>query len=356
MKKSIFYLSTLIVWFITHSSIAQSLYNEDFNSYSVGDISNNNNGTLPGKGNWYAHYSGSNNAEIISESGKGNVLKLPTSSIGGSIFVFRNDLLPYWQQRQAGNNILKVSFDLYTGDAGNHIGGAQSNITRVDIMNKDDIYIIGYAFSASNNQHCIRVSHPASRNNSRIPPYGVVHNDYYYLMPNDLKLPINQWVTLEFYVDYINNKLYFAVPSMGYVIARNSNIQLGLGNEGYDDSPNILMISNRGGNFTKEYFPKLDNINISATNIKPTVGIDDLISKEFNLFPNPVTDYVTINNAENIGIEKITITDINGKKVKTFNFNNENEVQLNLKNLTSGTYLLQIENKQGVAMKKLIKK
>lgn len=352
MKKTIFYLSMIIVWFTIQPSIAQSLYNEDFNSYSVGPISNNNNGTLPGKGNWYAHYSGPDNAEIISEPGKVKVLKLPsyTSNLG-SCFVFRNDLLSYWQQRQPGHNILKVSFDLYTGDAGNHIGGAHSNITRVDIMNKDNIYIIGYSFIASDNQHCIRVSYPASRNNPNIPPIA-----YAYLMPNDLKLPINQWVTLEFYVDYINNKLYFAVPSMGYIITRNSNIQLDLGYEGYDDSPNILMISNVGGYFTKEYFPKFDNINISAQNTTPTLSAHDYISKKHTIFPNPATDIVTISNNENIGIKQIRVFDISGKIIKSSFFNNDNEVQININDFDNGIYLLQINTQNGIFIEKLIKK
>lgn len=358
MKKTIFYLSMIIVWFIIQPSIAQSLYNEDFNSYSVGDISNNNNGTLPGKGNWYAHYSGPNNAEIISEPGKGNVLKLPsyTSNLGNGCFVFRNDLLPYWQQRQSGNNILKVSFDLYTGDAGDNIGGAHSNIIRVDIMNKDNIYIIGYLYIASNNQHCIRISHPASRNNSQTPPYGIVHNDYAYLMPNDLKLPINQWVTLEFYVDYINNKLYFAVPSMGHIITRDSSIQLDLGFEGYDDSPKTLMITNGGGHFTKEYFPKIDNINISAQNTTPTLSIRDYISNKYTIFPNPATDIVTISNDENIGIKQIKLLDISGKIIEEAFFNNDSEVQINVNDLANGIYLLQINTQNGVFIEKLIKK
>lgn len=357
MKKNI-YKFYIALWLLTQTTYAQLLYSETFDNYSVGNISNNNNGTLPGKGNWYTYYEGTftNDAEIIPELGKGNVLKFPnySSNLGGCV-VFRNDLLSYWQQRQTGNDILKVSFDLYTGDAGNFMGGAHSNSVSVDIVNKDNVHIIGYTFIASNNLHCIRPCHAASRNNPTYP-YTVFRNTYHYLITKDLKLPINQWITLEFYVDYLNNKLYFGIPSMGYMIVRDSRLQLGLGNEGYDDSPNKIILSNGGGNFTKDYFPKFDNINISATNTKPTVGLNDFISKNFNLYPNPVTDYITINNSESIGIEKIIVTDIHGKKVKNFYFNNENEVQLNLKDLTGGTYLLQIESKQGIGIKKIIKK
>lgn len=353
MKKTILYLSIIIVWLTNQDAIAQLLYSENFNSYTIGDLSNNNDGTIPGKGNWYTQYNGLENAKIISEPGKGNVLKLPnfTSSIGSGCAVFRDDLLSYWQQRQSGNNILKVSFDLYTGDAGDNIGGAHSNIIRVDIMNKDNIYIIGYLYIASNNQHCIMVSYPSSRNNPNIPPIA-----YPYLMPNNLKLPIDQWVTLEFYVDYVNSKLYFAIPSMGYIITRDSFIQLDLGYEGYDDSPNILKISHGGGHFTKEYFPKIDNINISAQNTTPTLSIRDYISNKYTIFPNPATDIVTISNDENIGIKQIKLLDISGKIIEEAFFNNDSEVQINVNDLANGIYLLQINTQNGVFIEKLIKK
>src|SRR5690606_8212861 len=93
--------------------------------------------------------------------------------------------------------------------------------------------------------------------------------------------------------------------------------------EGYDDSPKTLMITNGGGHFTKEYFPKIDNINISAQNTTPTLSIRDYISNKYTIFPNPATDIVTISNDENIGIKQIKLLDISGKIIEEAFFNNQ---------------------------------
>src|SRR5690554_1162499 len=103
---------------------------------------------------------------------------------------------------------------------------------------------------------------------------------------------------------------------------------------------------------------KLDNIKLSALQTLPShlVSIRDFVSSKFNVFPNPVTDVVTITNSENIGVEQIEVFDISGKTVKSLHFNNENEVQLHLGDFASGTYLLHIQTNEGMAVKKVVKK
>lgn len=363
MKKTIIYSLSMLLCFLTQTSEAQLLYSEDFDNYSAGSIGTNINGTVPGKGGWYTYHTGSNpniaDFQLVPEPGRGNVLKLPSLSTqvaSNHCVVFRNDLLSHWQKRNTGNNILKLSFDFYTGDAGTSIGGANSDNTRIDLINSEGDQIIGYMFVANTKAQFLLVSFPIGRNNALTTPYLFNTNNFHFLMPNPQRLPTDQWITLELYIDYTANMLYFGIPSLNYTIVRNSNIQLDLGKEGHDDSPAMLIFSHRSYALTKDYFPMFDNINLSAQSTRPTVSVENFISQKLNLFPNPVTEIVTISNNENIGVKQIEVFDISGKTIKSQEFNNENEVQLNLANVASGMYLLHIKTNEGTAMKKVMKK
>ena len=74
----------------------------------------------------------------------------------------------------------------------------------------------------------------------------------------------------------------------------------------------------------------------------------------FSVYPNPVNDSFTIQNANNIAISGLTISDINGRTVKTLNVN-AIENQINISDLNSGIYFLNITSDQGSAAKKIIK-
>lgn len=79
-------------------------------------------------------------------------------------------------------------------------------------------------------------------------------------------------------------------------------------------------------------------------------------SAEFVLYPNPTTNTVTINSSKML-MAKINIVDLNGNTIETVNTNNSLSVELNVSNLSSGEYLLQIIDDQGklIENKKIIK-
>src|SRR5690606_15980155 len=98
-----------------------------------------------------------------------------------------------------------------------------------------------------------------------------------------------------------------------------------------------------------------DNLKMSAVNTLP-LSLKKLAAATLTIFPNPVTDVVTITNRDNISVEQVEVFDINGKKVKSQDFNKENEVQLNIGDCAAGTYLLHIKTNAGTAVEKVIKK
>lgn len=74
----------------------------------------------------------------------------------------------------------------------------------------------------------------------------------------------------------------------------------------------------------------------------------------FSVYPNPVNDNFTIQNGNNIAISGLTISDMNGRTVKTLNVN-AIENQINISDLNSGVYFLNITSDKGSATKKIIK-
>src|SRR5690554_3506571 len=171
-------------------------------------------------------------------------------------------------------------------------------------------------------------------------------------------LPEDSWLAIELYIDYNNDKVYFSVPSLNHTVALDTKFPLYLSGGGdHDDNPVKLEISNGYHNSVSSPAEmKIDNINLLAQNTVPTVSISEFISAKFNLYPNPATSVVTISNSENIGIKELLIYDITGRQISTYSYKNENEVQLNIENLSSGTYFLHIVTDKGTGIKKLIKK
>lgn len=159
----------------------------------------------------------------------------------------------------------------------------------------------------------------------------------------------NNWIKVEIFIDYSTNTFYQYIPGYSYRVDKRVNI----------GEPYKLTILG-GYKFslnTNQILIKMDNMKISAIGSLPTyLNVEEFLASKFNVFPNPATDVITITNSENIGVEQIEVYDINGKTVKSQNYNNENEIQLNISDLAVGTYMFHVKTNLGTAVKKVVKK
>lgn len=99
-----------------------------------------------------------------------------------------------------------------------------------------------------------------------------------------------------------------------------------------------------------QYVMFLDNISITGT-----LSNDEFFSSKFATYPNPVKDVLNITSSENILVSNVSITDINGRTIQNTSIDNANEAQINVSNLTSGIYFLNIDSDAGKAVKKFVK-
>ena len=112
------------------------------------------------------------------------------------------------------------------------------------------------------------------------------------------------------------------------------------------------------------YFGFLDNSPINAGTqalildnftVTQALATTDFLSGKFSVSPNPANDVITISNANDILVNGITLTDLNGRMVKSAKYDNLSNVQINVSDLSSGVYMMNITSKEGTATKKIIK-
>ena len=74
------------------------------------------------------------------------------------------------------------------------------------------------------------------------------------------------------------------------------------------------------------------------------------------IYPNPARKVMNIGNSSNVQLERALIYDINGRLIKSVDLGNmDREASVNVANLASGVYLVQLEAEGATAIKRLIK-
>ena len=348
MKKILIIITMLLgVYKLT----AQVLYTDNFDNHSVGNLGTDPTGQVSGQWGWltYSQNTQSNSFfTIVNETGRGKVLDISTGLTSSEGFMaVKTNLSSLINNRNSGNNVLMFEMDFYTGPK--HVVNGGGGIAGIKL------YSIGDPYSLTDPPEDLADTW-LFKQNGRV--YTGSSNK------QDAFLPFNTWVKLIFYLDYTNKKVYYYIPSLNrvsvsdfleYVTSANLIQEYPISNIVLD-----MNVSN-GANDPKIYTRnRYDNIKITAINAVPpniiALSTSEQLATKFNLYPNPATSVVNITNTENMVVNQVTIYDVAGKQLSTQNFNNEAEIQLNVENLASGTYMLHLQTKQGTAVKKLLKK
>ena len=352
MKK---YLLVLISVLSFNCMYSQVLYTENFDNHSVGYLGTNTTGTIPGQWGWFTYSQNTQSNSfftIVNETGRGKVLDISTGLTSNEAFdVFKTNLSPLINNRNAGNEVLMFEIDYYTGSK--HATNTAGNFSRIAITGIDGNVLT--APTATNLAGF--VFHKTSGGLILHPSVGVNGANF-------TSLPFNTWVKFVFYLDYTNRKVYFEISNINKVFVTDFLKNETSTNLIQDFPPNSILLSagvwsgiNEPQIYTRNRY---DNIKITALNVVPpevvNLSVTEQLAAKFNLYPNPATNVVNISNSENMVVQQVTIYDIAGKQLSTQSFNNDAEIQLNVENLASGTYLLYLQTKEGIAVKKLVKK
>ena len=368
MKKSL--LLILLILF-TFNLRAQNLITENCSNLITGNIGTDIAGTNAGQGGWYtrtlAPSNGNNNFQIVDVSGvNGNSIKITgfegaavtgaTAATTNSRFLYKS-IATAWTNRDFGAEIAEVEYDFYTGAA-----NTSGNVMRVALYDglpfvTTTKVIAGLLITM--NPFTIRglawYDPVANGSTGAVSSYsfGMASDGATPPVFSEITLTANTW----YRVGFSFNKTTGEIKFKGAGITRNSIQGASIGTE----VANITLLASTGGTTA---LPNLSSATGTFDNLVVRASIDDtllaiesidVINNSFLISPNPANNFVKISNTDNTIINEITVTDLNGRIVKTTNFKNVSNIEVNVADLTSGVYFMNINSDKGIVTKKIMK-
>ncbi|MPS74858.1 MAG: T9SS type A sorting domain-containing protein [Chryseobacterium sp.] len=291
MKRILSFSLTAVMAFTAYS---QSLWNDNFETYNVGNLNT--------QGGWARDGGGNANwtqvATIDATNGKSFKAASPVTNTAGIWHYHTTN----WEAKSAANNIFVLEFDYYTGAGG--AGGAGV----VQIYDVDAGYEQPFEVGWSQDDGYLYI---ADQLDGEILVDQVTTNTWYHIKAaydkttGEVSAQVNGG-------DVIS---YFGTPD--------------LNPQEFD----VLL----GGVSTVGF----DNITVSATNTDPFLAVSDVTKKSsVSVYPNPATDVVNIKSDKKV--ESVSIYDAAGKIVQT-----TAETSINVENFAKGSYIVNIKYADG---------
>jgi hypothetical protein len=335
---------------------AQVLLTEDFNSLTVGNVSTEILGTVPGQGGYLFFSSngtapttstnaGVTNSQIVSGGNESLGLQL-TGPNGdkGSRFMWQEGFPTLWNTRALTNNIIEIEVDINPG-AGT---SASRNTFGVYIFNAAGDRILGGFFVRAATRELFVVAYSTPAGN----PVG--NYNYSLTAAPGIQLPADTFSRIG--VSY--NK------TTGQVLIKGPGIApAGIavpGSSAGTDPAEIDFISFSGNTTaapnTTAASMVMDNLTVKAVATDSLLGFNDISDEAtFSVYPNPATNFITVSSNINLTINSIEMFDINGRMVKKISYDATSNAEVTISDLSAGVYMMKISSNNGVATKKIIK-
>ncbi|GGD20343.1 T9SS type A sorting domain-containing protein [Flavobacterium orientale] len=348
-------------------AFSQVLKNENFNTFTVGNIGTDLTGVTAGQGGWFTFNQaggtngGNNNYQVVVEGGVyGNVFQFtgsdaaPITNASGGKFMWQNDLTTVWATRTAGNNIIEIEFDYFTGPT-----TASTNSFRLYIYSAEAAPRVLAGIGITKNATVSSVAYPNVVNGfghwTSTPGTGTYS---FGLGPNattPISLTANTWVKLGFSFNVTTGQIRWKGP--GFDASFSGSVDFPVTTAGTAPGE-IDFIALAGTANTVASVSKFDNYLVKASNADTLLSIDDqaLVSSEISAYPNPTKDSFVIDTNDLGLVNSISLTDINGRVVKNITFDGvSGSTNVDISDLNSGMYLLTVKTDNGVGTTKIIK-
>lgn len=343
MKKTLLSGAFLLGAFFTAN--AQMLQSENFNGLTVGNIGTDITGVTAGQGGFFTLSSagGTNaaatNFQIVTDNAAhANVLQIVGSNAAtGNKFVWKDGLGTAWTGRTVGNNVIELEFSFFTGAV-----TTSTSVLRPVIYSAAGTVIGGFNFSVATKK--LDGFAYGDFNNTGTPGnYNIT------LATGGLTLPASTWIKVGFAYNTTTGVFTWAsndvTPPIAGTIA---------GTPGYvPDEFDVIYIAGTANAVAST--TRFDDLTIKATPVANLLSVENFVSSEFSVYPNPTTGLVTISNDNNSTLQSATISDLNGRTVKTLKLNGDSTSQINISDLAAGVYMMNIASDQGSVTKKIVK-
>jgi hypothetical protein len=335
---------------------SQTLMSENFNALTVGNVATDITGATAGQGGFSLFSTNSttttttnasaNNAQIVAggNSSLGIQITGPNGDKGGT-YVWKNGLAGLWTNRTNGNNIIEIEVDINPG------AGTTTSRNRIGVYlynTAGDKVLAGFVVRA------------ATRELSAVAystPTGQTVNNWTYGLGASSTTPVLLPANVFSRIGISYNK------TTGDYIIKGPGLGTGVlipGSAAGSDPEEIDFVGFSGHTTavanTSEFSMIMDNFVSRASATDTLLENDSFVTNttDFSVYPNPANDVVNISNTTSAIISNIEMTDLNGRVVKNVTLN-ATEGQINISDLSTGVYMMNVTSDQGSSIKKVVK-
>jgi hypothetical protein len=96
----------------------------------------------------------------------------------------------------------------------------------------------------------------------------------------------------------------------------------------------------------------VDDFTVTTTAVASN---QSFFANNFSVHPNPANNVLNLSVKNGLAVNEIAMIDINGRTVKTISNTLNSEIEINVSDLTSGVYMLNVKTDEGVATSKFVK-
>ncbi|GEP51816.1 hypothetical protein FNO01nite_24880 [Flavobacterium noncentrifugens] len=341
MKKTI--LSFVILSAIY--SNAQIIESNDFTAYTNGAVGTSVTGSVAGQGGFYTVGGTNLDYRILNDGvAHGRVFQLTgPANATDNHFMWKNGLPTAWSAREAGNDILEIEFDYYTGP----ITLSQNSI-RLNVYNADLSKILAGFIIAQDSKIISGLAYYSDDQGTGTYQYSLGPESN-----PDLVLPINTWVRLGMSFKKSDGKVIWKGPGFD---SYTNGTTAGLDPAEIDFI--ATAIYEEGAENTVASTARFDNYVVRAVATDMLLLSVDQIENDVEnvaVYPNPVSDIINV-SVKNHNIAQVSVSDMNGRIVKTNKFENRSDVKMDVSDLSAGIYIIDIVSENTHTIKKIVKK
>lgn len=324
---------------------AQNIVSENFETLNLGNVGTSVAGATPGQNNWYT-LGGSNSdfqiTNIDTAHGKSMTINSYNSydATANSTLNSRIAAQLTTVTATASNNITYGKFDLYTG------ASTGTGTIQMRVLGKNgtaDAVIGGFTYNVATKE--LRGLGTFTNMSTGVP---TTYSIGLAAAPG-IVLTANTWITLSFQYNKTTGAIQYTWPtgSGGYSA---STATLGLIPGMVAQDVYLYNVTDTGNTVSKT--AGFDNILVQFTNTT-ILSTNELSANNIKaitfIYPNPTSDFLNIKTDSKINA--VSVVDLSGRKMEA----TLNDNKVDVRNIPKGTYIINIETKEGKTSEKFIK-
>jgi hypothetical protein len=330
-------LSSILLTSATMMMFGQVIDTQNFNSLTAGNVGTNFAGATAGQGGYYLVNGVAADYQIATiDAAHGNSLKITA----GSGFAATSDPNNHSAVKlvavdpSIGNNVIKATYSFYTGSAN---GTGSIYFTLIDDGTTPAV-IAGAVYNVVTKT----ISAAGARLNGGVRQFALFKT-------LDGTYPANTWVTIGIAYNMTTGASTFYTPQETY--SYNAPVAPIALLPGLDIGQYRSYNFNATGN-TTAYNWAIDDVNLLYTDNMNFLATSesDIQKTKSTIYPNPTSDVLNIKTDSKINA--VSVVDLSGRKI---NVKLEDD-KVDVSTLSAGTYLINVETKEGISTEKFIKK